>query len=324
MTELIECPICKKPIASSVKRCPGCGARLSKTQKFNARRVDADGNQVIPKSRRIVCKKCKTVYDMAEDRCPSCGEKNSSWKIGCLVILAVCVFIGFLFSKLPEPATDTATAEKSKAEISYKVEKTKGQQNFISISKEDVTEEKLELLGEKLKKKYSNPVQVFIFDDAEIAKAWPLENDNPEAEKHFVGLYWNAGKRHDFKIMLDGMNGKAKTIEYKKEVREEDELPPRYSRELPGIIVDMDGTAFIITNNSGSALTNLQLIINQNDSSRKQYTCKVERIDNNRKYSVGMLLFANSKNEVFNPFALKVASFSIYSDQGYAVFNTSY
>mgnify|MGYP004474356367 CR=1 FL=1 len=171
MTELIECPICKKPIASSVKRCPGCGARLSKTQKFNARRVDADGNQVIPKNRRVVCKKCKTVYDMAEDRCPNCGEKNSSWKIGCLVILAVCVFIGFLFSKLPEPATDTAAAEKSKTEISYKVEKTKGQQNFISISKEDVTEEKLELLGEKLKKKYSNPVQVFIFDDAEIAKA---------------------------------------------------------------------------------------------------------------------------------------------------------
>ena len=61
-----------------------------------------------------------------------------------------------------------------------------------------------------------------------------------------------------------------------------------------------------------------------NDSSRKQYTCKVERIDNNRKYSVGMLLFANSKNEVFNPLALKVASLSIYSDQGYAVFNTSY
>ncbi len=86
----------------------------------------------------------------------------------------------------------------------------------------------------------------------------------------------------------------------------------------------MDGTAFIITNNSGAALTNLQLIINQNDSSRKQYTCKVEQIDNNRKYSVGMLLFANSKNEVFNPLALKVVSFSIYSDQGYAVFNTSY
>ena len=178
MTELIECPICKKPIASSVKRCPGCGAKLSKTQKFNAKRVDADGNQVTPKSRRVVCKKCKTVYDLAEDACPNCGEKNSSWKIGCLVIVAACVFIGFLFSKMPEPAqeaegakTEVSHEAEKKTDISYKVEKSRGQQYFISIAKEDVTDEKLELLGEKLKKKYSNPVQAFIFDDAEIAKA---------------------------------------------------------------------------------------------------------------------------------------------------------
>ena len=109
--------------------------------------------------------------------------------------------------------------------------------------------------------------------------------------------------------MPEGMNGERETVTY-------EERKAKYYVTLYNVSVSMADGAFKITNKSGQNLTNVEMIINYDSPSKKQYRSKTPVIYNGNTFSAGMMTFANKDNEIFNPFAMKVQSLTIYCDQG--------
>ena len=215
-----------------------------------------------------------------------------------------------------KPDNQVKTQQKSpikpEKKLSYKIVNEVANNIYAVIDKALVNSEDIKKIGKKLKKDFStrDPIRVYIFDDETIAKEWNNNyEDNPEKEKHFIAIYWKGGTRHDLWIMPNGMNGEKEKVTY-------EQRKARYNVELKNVSVRIDNGAFIITNKSGQNLTNVEMIININSSSKNQYTFNTDNILNGNVYSVGLMNFANKNNELFNPFAMKVQSLTIYSDQG--------
>ena len=195
----------------------------------------------------------------------------------------------------------------------YKIVREAGTSKYVAIDSDFVNAEDLKYIGDRIKSDFHSqePIQVYIFDDEAVAKEWneySLKDENDEAkDKHFVALYWKGGVRHDFWIMTEGLNGERETVVYEK--RE-----ARYHVDLQGVSVKIEDGAFKITNKSGQDLTNVEMLINA--GAKGKYYAKTSAIYNGNTLSAGMMKFANRKNELFNPFAIKIKSFSLYSDQG--------
>lgn len=266
----------------------------------------------------MICKKCGQLIDDNAKFCPNCGKKNNKKKKASKyvwIILGILVF-GVIISNPSkkennESSTTTERNIKNK-KLSYKVVNEGGTSKYVVIDNSFVNSEDLKKLGDKLKNDFSQKetIQVYVFDDETVAKEWNSNfDDDAEKEKHFVALYWKGGIRHDLWIMPEGMNGEKETIIY-------EERKAKYYVTLNNVSVAMADGAFKITNKSGQDLTNVEMIINYDSPSKKQYNSKTAVIYNGNTFSAGMMTFANKDNELFNPFVMKVQSLTIYCDQG--------
>lgn len=114
-------------------------------------------------------------------------------------------------------------AQEKKNFIPYNVIITQGNYRTITVSKENRTRDKLILLGNELEEQNKNTYQIYIlvFDDEKAAKLYSkVDNLSASEDKfyaeHFIATYWKSpSARHDFTIMLDGMNGSFEKIDYK-------------------------------------------------------------------------------------------------------------
>ena len=127
-----------------------------------------------------------------------------------------------LFLLLVLITTKSYTQDK-KDFVPYNVIVTQGNYRAISISKENRTRERLLLLGGELEEQNKNTYQIYIlvFDDEKAAKLYSKVDYLTASEDkfyadHYIATYWKSpSARHDFTIMLDGMNGSFETIDYK-------------------------------------------------------------------------------------------------------------
>lgn len=233
------------------------------------------------------------------------------------VVLSVILFyvLYAIFNKERLGLTSSVSSKEKTAvtkTLSYSVVNSGGTSKYVVIDSAFVNSDDLKKLGDKLKSDFhsADPIQVYVFDDEAVAKEWneySLKDESNEAkDKHFVALYWKGGVRHDLWVMPEGLNGERETVTYEKR-------KARYHVNLQGVSVRMEDGAFKITNKSGQDLTNVEMIINIDSN---KYTAKTNVIKNGNTLSAGMMTFANKKDELFNPFAIKVKSLSIYSDQG--------
>lgn len=277
----------------------------------------------------MVCKKCGQIIDDDAKFCPNCGKRNNKKNKMPKFVWIILIFLLFVIiiknPKKGENNSSSNTSEttvKSDIKLSYKVVNEGGTTKYVVIDTSFVNTEDLKKLGDKLKNDFSskNSVQVFVFDDESVAKEWSeysLKDENDELkDKHFVALYWKGGNRHDLWVMPDGMNGECEKIifeESKVETSTSIGSEARYNVDLQNVSVIMEDGAFRISNNSGKDLTNVDFVINK---SSKEYRVSTSVIPNGKTVSVGMRTFANKKNELFNPYAIKVESLTIYSDQG--------
>lgn len=111
--------------------------------------------------------------------------------------------------------------------VEYRVVGKHGNLYDVFIAPQDKTLKNMKLLAIQLEKAYGKEMNadVFVFDDENVAKTANevrdanLDNNHPKSlayDKHFVGMYWKTpSARHDFTIMLDGLNGETQTINYK-------------------------------------------------------------------------------------------------------------
>ena len=114
-------------------------------------------------------------------------------------------------------------SQSKKDFVPYNVVVTQGNYRTIAISKENRTREKLLRLGNELEEQNKDTYQIYIlvFDDEKAAKLYSkVDNLSANEDKfyaeHYIATYWKSpSARHDFTIMLDGMNGSFETIDYK-------------------------------------------------------------------------------------------------------------
>ena len=260
----------------------------------------------------MICKKCGQLIDDNASFCPNCGKKlNKKKKVSKFFWIAVAIFLFVVIIATPKNK-NTETTKASNPKLSYKIVNQGGTSKYAVIDSSFVNSNDLKKLGDKLKNDFSStdPIQVYVFDDEAVAKEWASNFDeDAEKEKHFVALYWKGGVRHDLWVMPEGMNGERETVTY-------EERKARYYVTLSNVSVSMADGAFKITNKSGHNLTNVEMIINYDSPSKKQYKSNTPVIYNGNTFSAGMMTFANKDNEIFNPFAMKVQSLTIYCDQG--------
>lgn len=106
--------------------------------------------------------------------------------------------------------------------VPYDIIVEKGNYQAISISKEHRNRDSLLLLADELEEHNKDKLQsyVLIFDDKNVAKLFSKvdnlsANEEELYDKHYIATYWKSpSARHDFTIMLDGMEGKHETIKY--------------------------------------------------------------------------------------------------------------
>ncbi len=114
-------------------------------------------------------------------------------------------------------------SQNKKDFVPYNVVVTQGNYRTVAVSKENRTREKLLLLGNELEEQNKNTYQIYIlvFDDEKAAKLYSkIDNLSAVEDKfyaeHYIATYWKSpSARHDFTIMLDGMNGSIEKIDYK-------------------------------------------------------------------------------------------------------------
>ena len=136
--------------------------------------------------------------------------------IACVAIIGIIAVSNMNSESAPELKT-----------IDYELVATNGNCYDIFISPDGKTLENMKLLAVQLEKDYGTHqnADVFVFDDkgvaeeAESIRASNLDDDDPKSilyDIHFIGIYWKTPSgRHDFTIMLDGMNGSKETIDYR-------------------------------------------------------------------------------------------------------------
>lgn len=114
-------------------------------------------------------------------------------------------------------------SQEKKDFVPYKVIVTQGNYRTIAVSKENRTREKLLVLANELEEQNKDTYQIYIlvFDDEKAAKLYSKVDSLSASEDkfyadHYIATYWKSpSARHDFTIMLDGMNGSFETIDYK-------------------------------------------------------------------------------------------------------------
>ena len=267
----------------------------------------------------MTCSNCGKKIDENASFCPNCGKriskkKNSTIFYFALLFIFACAIFQVQSIRDKESSKNTKITDNNTTKtLSYKIVNEGGSSKYIVIDSSFVNSNDLKKLGDKLKNDYSlqDPIQVYVFDDETVAKSWnsSITVGDAEKEKHFIALYWKAGTRHDLWVMPEGINGEHEIVTY-------EERNAKYYVTLSNVSVVMADGAFKITNKSGQNLTNVEMIINMNSSSKNQYKSKTEVIYNGNTFSAGMMTFANKDNELFNPFSMKVQSLTIYSDQG--------
>nr|MBP3282293.1 TM2 domain-containing protein [Treponema sp.] len=121
-------------------------------------------------------------------------------------------------------------SQNKKDFVPYNVVVTQGNYRTIAVSKENRTREKLLLLGNELEEQNKNTYQIciLVFDDEKAAKLYSkIDNLTAVEDKfyaeHYIATYWKSpSARHDFTIMLDGMNGSIEKIDYKDSIKTND------------------------------------------------------------------------------------------------------
>lgn len=114
-------------------------------------------------------------------------------------------------------------SQEKKDFVPYKVIVTQGNYRTIAVSKENRTREKLLVLANELEEQNKDTYQIYIlvFDDEKAAKLYSKVDSLSASEDkfyadHYIATYWKSpSARHDFTIMLDGMNDSFETIDYK-------------------------------------------------------------------------------------------------------------
>ena len=155
--------------------------------------------------------------------------------------------------------------------IDYHVAGKHGNLYDVFIDPQDKTLENMKILAIQLEKDYGKEMNadVFVFDDEDVAKTANevrdsnLDDSHPKSlayDEHFVGMYWKTpSARHDFTIMLNGLNGEKQTIDYKttdikklekellsnSEATEKKEYNPTKTDEAIGVIAAIIPFVFI-------------------------------------------------------------------------------
>ncbi len=149
-------------------------------------------------------------------------------------------------------------SQSKKDFVPYNVVVTQGNYRTIAISKENRTREKLLRLGNELEEQNKDTYQIYIlvFDDEKAAKLYSkVDNLSANEDKfyaeHYIATYWKSpSARHDFTIMLDGMNGSFETIDYKNlsKVHDSENLnnENKITEKQPSEPTSADGIIFMI------------------------------------------------------------------------------
>lgn len=113
-------------------------------------------------------------------------------------------------------------SQQSETVIPYKEIGNVGLNKTITISKDLKTRDNLIILSNQLENQFKNDryAYVHVYDDEKAAKYYEKITTLSDAESkfyddHYIAVYWKTpDARHDFTIMLNGLNGEAETIKY--------------------------------------------------------------------------------------------------------------